>query len=149
MTFRFDILALADSIERSEGRVDTMYEDHKGNLTIGVGHKLKGNPIPQEAIDIIFRADLNEAIDEARKICQKEEVDWDFLPMVIQEVLIEMVFQMGTKSVRGFKCMWDSARARNWKAFRFEMLDSKWAREDTPERACKLADKVMGLWRSS
>lgn len=145
---KFKLEDLTRQIEEHEGRRDTMYKDSKGHLTIGVGHKLEGNPIPQEAIDIILRADIYEAIEETLKLCIRENLEWEELPPIIQETLVEMVFQMGTSRVRGFKFMLEAARAENWKAFRFEMLDSKWARTDSPARACKLADKVMGLWQN-
>jgi hypothetical protein len=49
-------------------------------------------------------------------------------PSDVQEVIIEMTYQMGNK-VKGFKKTKALIEAKDYKGASVEMLDSKWARE--------------------
>ena len=53
-------------------------------------------------------------------------------------VLIEMIFQMGSKGVAKFVNFLDAAAEGDWQKAHDEMLNSRWAKQ-TPERAEKLA----------
>ena len=53
-----------------------------------------------------------------------------------------MSYQMGVTGVSYFKKMIKAMKQSNWKVAADEMLDSKWAKKDTPNRANRLADIV-------
>lgn len=54
-----------------------------------------------------------------------------------------MMFQLGLTRFCGFKKMIDYAKAGNWKEAARELLDSKYAREDCPDRAKQNRDLVL------
>ena len=54
-----------------------------------------------------------------------------------EEILIEMVFQLGKTGVSKFRNMWKALAEKNYIGASYEMLDSRWAKQ-TPNRAkCK------------
>jgi lysozyme len=66
---------------------------------------------------------------------------------VRQDVLVEMAYQLGVRGCRSFKRMWAAVERQDWWAAASEMLDSKWAREDSPRRAVELATRMRsGKW---
>jgi lysozyme len=58
-----------------------------------------------------------------------------------EEILIEMVFQLGRTGVKKFKNMWKALAEHNYLGASFEMLDSRWAKQ-TPNRAKDMADQM-------
>ena len=62
-----------------------------------------------------------------------------FQPEDVQGVIVEMVFQMGFVGTMKFKKMVGHLKQRNYEGASEEMLDSKWARSDSPNRARRLA----------
>jgi len=63
----------------------------------------------------------------------------------IEHVLICMVFQLGYRGTAGFKKMLFALRRCNYRIAGAEMLNSKWAKRDTPARATRLSIVVRGL----
>ena len=55
-----------------------------------------------------------------------------------EEILIEMVFQLGKNGVSKFKNMWKALAEKNYIGASYEMLDSRWAKQ-TPNRAKAMA----------
>jgi lysozyme len=53
-----------------------------------------------------------------------------------------MSFQMGVDGVLGFHDMIDAITAQDWATAAIEGLDSKWAREDAPQRASELMEML-------
>ena len=66
---------------------------------------------------------------------------WD-KPKKIKEVLINMIFQIGFTGVRKFKKTIQYIKDDNFLMAGEEMLDSKWARSDSPNRAKELSEIV-------
>ena len=56
--------------------------------------------------------------------------------------MIEMSFQMGIRGVSKFRKMLVAMEKADWEEAAKEMLDSKWAKKDSPQRANRLADIV-------
>lgn len=128
-----------------------------GNKTIGYGHKLTDSEVYSGLIEIqgqgywiddgltdeqtiaLFKQDWNKA--------EQLSLDWfgDNHPREVQGVLTEMYYQMGNnvKSFRKFKRYLD---AGNYEQAANEMLDSKWARVDSPERAHYLSETIRKYW---
>ena len=56
-----------------------------------------------------------------------------------QENLFSMRYQMGAGGLRKFRMMWDAIDKENWAEAGRQMLDSLWAREQSPKRAERIA----------
>lgn len=146
---------LEASIRDNEGvRKDSsgnhvVYKDHLGNLTVGVGHKVLpedklvlGQKVSDERVEELLKSDINNA-----SILAKNSVDnFEELPELAQEVLTEMVFQMGGAGVKRFKNMRNALEQSppDFKKAAKEMLDSLWAKQ-TPNRAKELAERMRSL----
>jgi lysozyme len=66
---------------------------------------------------------------------------WRSLCDVRQDVILNMAFQLGVRGVLDFKHFCASAAAHEYADASFHMLDSDWAREQTPRRAHRLAEQ--------
>ena len=76
----------------------------------------------------------------------RDTFDWiDDMPILIQEVVLNMCFQMGVNGVSRFKKMIRAMKNEKWADAANAMLDSKWARSDSPNRAKELSDIVISL----
>ena len=126
-------------IKKNEGFSSTPYKDQLGYLTIGYGHLI----LPNEAhliknknnksyLKEIFIQDFNRALNDYKKfIKQKTHNKKD------EELLIEMVFQMGAKRVLKFKNLLLNMRKKNKHLVCFEMMNSLWYKQ-TPNRVKNL-----------
>lgn len=112
-----------------------MYTCPAGKLTIGVGLNLEANPLCDRAVSVQLDHDIEKATEGAKRVYGDR---WDKLDEVRQEVLIQMVFQMGAAGVGAFKNTLASIRAGDYAGASAQMLRSKWARQ-TPKRAQRLA----------
>ena len=125
---------IIERVKRHEGFRSHVYKDTLGNYTIGYGHLLTDLTKKQaEAIlvDDLFIAE-SLLLHRAPYVIQ--------LPLVVQGVFVEMVFQLGKRFFQ-FKKMQTAARQSDWKTVADETLNSKWAKQ-TPNRAAELADLV-------
>ena len=128
---------LIESIVSNEGFKGMPYKDSKGYLTIGYGTKL---PLTKEEAEMLLKHRLGSSIYEL----QLNKPFVTELPNNIQEVLYEMVYQLGVKGLLSFKKMWKAIENRDWNGMIKEMRDSKWYRE-TPNRVERLIDKVRNV----
>ena len=140
----FNKKRLTKSIKSHEGYSDSVYIDILGNPTIGFGHLVKkgdsfkkNKKYPKEYLDQIFEKDLSIAIKHHNKIFSKYN-----LPKKINEVLIEMIFQLGVKKILKFKKMIRALAKTNFNIASKEMISSKWCTQ-TPKRVKKLAKIVL------
>lgn len=131
----------------SEGIRHTAYKDTLNNWTIGVGHLIK---IPDEEylidkeltsleVDQIFTTDLNQAIDDARKFIDSNEIHEEAF-----EIVIDMSFNLGLPKLMNFQRFRQALLAKQYKIASMEMLDSLWARQ-LPNRSKRLAKRMRGL----
>ena len=80
--------------------------------------------------------DIARATVSAERSCRACDVDWDGLPDWTQAGLIEMCFQMGSARWPG---LMEALRTGDLERAAQEALDSKWFREDSPDRALDVA----------
>lgn len=140
----FNKKRLIKSIKSHEGYSDSIYIDILGNPTIGFGHLVKkrdnltkNKKYSKKYLNQIFEKDLTKAIKHHNKIFSKYN-----LPKKINEVLIEMIFQLGFKNILKFKKMLRALKKTNFKTASKEMISSKWYTQ-TPKRVKKLARIVL------
>ena len=115
---------------------------------MGIGHLVRhfeeerfaeGVELPMEEILEIFEMDLNRAAAGADMLIE-DNVGHD-LPQHVAEVVLEMVFQLGTTGVSKFKKFWKALRVKDYKTAAAEMQDSRW-HSQTPKRCESLAEIV-------
>lgn len=119
-------------VEDHEGRRLETYRDTREKATVGVGHNLEDNDLPNYIVEALFTDDLLEAT-------------YDLLRILIGEnrakALIDMRFQLGPKSFRSFQLMLEAVHKGNWHEASREALDSIWA-WNFPERAIDIAEML-------
>ena len=91
--------------------------------------------ITQEQADWI----LDWHIESMRQTVSKRFPVFKTLSALRQEIIFNMRFNLGAGGLRGFKMMWEAIKEGDWKEAAVQMLDSKAAREDAPDRYQRLA----------
>ena len=135
-----DLERVKKLIEENEDRVLRPYVCTSGKLTIGVGRNLTDVGISWDEADDLFTADVNKAYFSLCKILGKEKLL--ALPETIQEVLMDMCFNLGERRLRGFVKMFDAVKVWDWTRMIDEMIDSTWYKQ-VPTRAGKLVLMVI------
>mgnify|MGYP003627788345 CR=1 FL=1 len=135
---------LEERIKKHEGYMREPYTDTLGFLTGGFGHRiLKGETLPtdREGWEKLFQKDLEFARGGAKKLITKHKIK--DLPCLPEEIIIEMVYQMGETGVSKFKKMFKALKKdpKDYKEAASQMMDSKWASQ-TYSRARNLSDKM-------
>ena len=136
-----DLDNLKEMIAKHEGYEPRVYKCTNGYDTIGYGFAIKDLYMDKEVADLI----LDQKIQQMLKRILSDE-DWGNWfpekPQKIQEVLINMIFQIGFSGVRKFKKTIQYKKDDNFLLASEEMLDSKWAKSDSPNRAKELSEIV-------
>lgn len=130
-----DIGLLADELKRDEGFRECVYKCSAGKLTIGYGHNIEDNPMPELIAEKLLHHDIAGALAAC------ERFDWFFeLDGVRQRVIVNMVFNLGYNGVSKFKKMIAAIEDREYVLAAFEMRNSRWYRQvgARAERLCKL-----------
>ena len=121
-------------IKNDEGLRDRVYLDSKGIPTCGYGHALHiWSPVPLDICERFLEEDLARVDREYPTL----QLDLDGARI---HVIKCMLFQMGLGGVKKFKRLLAAVRSQNWELAAKEMLESQWAKEDSPARALRLAD---------
>jgi len=134
------------SIRPHEGLRLKPYKDSKGFWTIGIGDLIHTNTMSFHEAESLMRNGITEsrAIERCKHKIQVSEIAarrivgpevYDQLSDVRQEVLTEMVYQMGATGLQRFVNTLNYIRCGKHDMAAYEMLDSKWHREDSPGRA--------------
>ena len=141
------ISELTQQLNRDEGRRSTVYQDHLGYYTIGVGRlvdaRRPGSGLRPDEMDYLLRNDINDRIDALTR-----SLPWfQNLDDVRKGVLLNMAFQLGTEGLLGFKNTLAKVESGDYAAAAAMMLQSKWATQ-TPERAQRLSKQMAtGVWQ--
>tara|TARA_R110002012_G_scaffold321744_1_gene551161 strand:- start:718 stop:1155 length:438 start_codon:yes stop_codon:yes gene_type:complete len=141
-------MSLVDSIKKSEGYRGRVYRctgkstsgdrgSHEGYDTIGYGFAIKDLHLDEDICDMILERKLGEL---KLRIHKEFEFVLD-LPESVQDVIIEMCYQMGVSAFSRFKLTIQFLRLHDFKSASEEMLDSRWAKQ-TPNRAKRLSQIV-------
>ena len=130
-------MSLIDNLKESEGFRARVYKCTEDYDTIGYGFAIK---------DLVMDEDIATMILERKVGDLKLRVHNKFpfitdLPEKVQDVVIEMCYQMGLSGFSKFKKTIQFLRLNEFENAAIEMLDSRWAKQ-TPNRAKKLSDIV-------
>ena len=137
------------------------YKDSKGLWTIGIGHLLdarqtseelaamglteeldnwEGFTLTEEQCYALFAIDVREAAEDIRGTF--DTIDLENLGTTRAAIILSMVFQMGAAGFREFKNFIAALKAEDFETAAAEMLDSKWARVDSPARAQRASEAM-------
>jgi len=130
--------AVFEQLKIDEGVVYAIYKDHLGYDTFGVGHLIKdsdeefgapvGTEISEERVRACFDSDLDLAISECGALYGEREFG-DF-PDEVQQILVNMMFNMGR------------TRLSKFKNFTAALQDGDWARASTEGRDSQLHEQL-------
>ena len=141
---------LRKQLEIDEGIKHDIYLDHLGLPTFGIGHLITsddpesgqevGTPISDERVQSAFETDVVSVIED----CNKLYDDFDELPEEAQQIIANMMFNMGRTRLSKFRGMKRGVDARDWNAAADEMVDSRWYRQVT-NRADRLVQRMRAI----
>lgn len=130
--------SLIRQLRLHEGVEKCVYIDTVGKRTVGVGRNLDDVGLDEDEIDLLLMNDIQRrACNELSRV----HPAWVLLSEPRQDVLIDMMFNLGAPTLQMFEQMWQAIRDQRWADAAEEMLDSKWARQ-VGNRALRLA-KMM------
>ena len=145
-----NIEQLRKQLELDEGVKYEIYNDHLGYATFGVGHLVLES-------DPEYGSELGTSISESRVIeafeqdcenvlrdCNILYENFDDLPEEVQQIVANMMFNMGRPRLSKFKGMKRGVDAEDWNAAADEMVDSAWYRQ-VPNRAERLVKRMRNV----
>lgn len=138
---------IVDQLRRDEGEKLTVYQDHLGFWTIGVG-VLVDDRKPGAGITAAESAMLlTNRVDDRRRRLEAALPWFKGLDPVRQAALLNMAYQLGSAGLLDFVRALAAVRDQRWALAETELLRSKWA-EQTPERARRVARQIArGEWQ--
>ena len=141
-----------EQLKIDEGVKYEIYCDHLGYPTFGVGHLITedddelglpiGTVIEEERVWEIFEKDLDLAIDECEALYGDSE--WASFPGEVQEILVNMMFNMGRTRLTKFRKMNAHLLCKEWAAAAVEGRDSLWYKQVT-NRAERLMSRLESV----
>ena len=141
--------AVYEQLKVDEGVEYVIYNDHLGYPTFGVGHLVLendpehgepvGTPISEERVKECFEADLDLAIGECDALYGRGA--FNDLPDEVQQILVNMMFNMGRTRLSKFKKFNAAIAEGDWKTAAIEGRDSLWYRQVT-NRAERLMERM-------
>ena len=128
--------AVYEQLKIDEGVVYEIYLDHLGYKTFGVGHLVLesdpewsyevGEPVSVERVQECFDRDLEVAVNECVLLYGS---NWDEFPGEVQEILVNMLFNMGRPRLGKFKKMNRALEYGDWKEAAVQGRDSLWHKQ--------------------
>jgi len=145
-----NITQLREQLKIDEGVKYSIYKDHLGYPTFGIGHLITthdvengqpvGSSVSEERVNEVFEKDVKTMISEAKLIFPNLES----LPEEAQQVIVNMTFNMGRPRLSNFKKFISYINESKWLEASNEMLNSAWAKQVGP-RAKRLSDRIKNI----
>ncbi len=101
-----------------------------------------GKEYEEKFLMTILEHDLQSAIKGAQDLMS--ENGCTDIDEIAEELIIEMIFQLGKTGVSKFRNMWKHLSALEYSSAASEMLDSRWAKQ-TPNRAQAMSAQMASL----
>ena len=142
MSIEISLTEILNSLKIEEGFRGRAYRCSAGHLTIGYGRNIdeSGLGVTEQEASYLLKNDVVRTVEEL----QRRYIWFDSIPKKQREVLVELCFQLGLSRLSQFKKMLQNFEEGNYYAAADELLDSKFAREQVPARADRLANKLRG-----
>lgn len=138
---------LREQLEIDEGIKHEIYLDHLGLPTFGIGHLIKdsdpesgqpvGTPVSEERVIEAFESDLQSVIRD----CNVLYSDFHNLPEEAQQIIANMMFNLGLPRLSKFRNMKACVEEKDWMGAGDEMMDSRWYNQ-VPNRAGRLVNRM-------
>tara|TARA_B100000530_G_scaffold315186_1_gene244681 strand:+ start:1044 stop:1652 length:609 start_codon:yes stop_codon:yes gene_type:complete len=143
---------LLEQLKIDEGVKYEIYLDHLGLATCGIGHliletdpesKLEvGDEISEERVVELFQKDVGNACRDCVNLYGWSGFcEW---PAEVQNICINMMFNMGFGRLQKFKKMHEGLESQDWETAAKEGRDSKWYKQVT-NRAERLMSKLENI----
>lgn len=127
-----------NQLKEDEGVENRIYKDHLGYPTFGVGHLITkddpefGKPVDtevsEERVWEAFEQDLDVAVDECEVLFGSK---WHDFPGEVQEIVVNMMFNMGRPRLSKFKNFCAALEEADWAEAAVEGRDSRWHKQVT------------------
>ena len=141
---------LRKQLEVDEGVVHEIYLDHLGYPTFGIGHLVTesdpenglavGTAISPDRCVEAFKSDIEIVLSD----CNILYPDFEDLPEEAQQIIANMMFNLGRPRLSKFVGMKRGVDARDWDAAADEMVDSRWYKQVT-NRANRLVERMRNI----
>ena len=135
---------LKHNIKKNEGYRNSTYNDQLNNFTIGYGHLINKTEnfnlkrkYSKKYLNMSFEKDFQKTLNDFKKNYGKNKLQKN-----TQEVLIEMIFQLGIKNCLKFKKFNQSLKKKLPHMAALEMLNSRWYTQ-TPKRVERLINLLL------
>ena len=148
---KMDRAAVYKQLIIDEGVKYEIYKDHLGYPTLGIGHLITeydeerglpiGTPICDERVQACFEKDLDIATNECSILYDPYFEDF---PGEVQEILVNMMFNMGRPRLSQFRNFRIALERSNWKEAAFEGRNSRWYKQVT-NRAERLMTRMENV----
>ena len=145
-----NIEQLREQLEVDEGCEYKIYNDHLGYATFGIGHLVKesdpeksldlGTPVSSERVAEAFESDIQSVLRD----CHILYSDFHTLPEEAQQVIANMMFNLGRPRLSKLAGMNRGVDTRDWNQAADEMVDSAWYRQVT-NRADRLVERMRAV----
>ena len=145
-----DIEKLREQLKIDEGCVYEIYNDHLGYATFGIGHLVTesdpehgsdiGTEVSESRVVEAFEQDVQTVLSD----CAVLYPDFDELPEEAQQVIANMMFNLGRPRLSAFKGMKSGVDARDWNEAADQMVDSRWYRQ-VGARAERLVERMRNV----
>ena len=146
----------ADLIKSDEGYRATVYVDATGkpigpgstvigHPTIGWGIRLDGSGLTVPEAQALIDSRLALARGDASQLLGIGA--WSLLGSPRRAALTNMAYTMGRERLSEFTDLLAAIRSSDWPGAKAAVLDSKWAIDEAPARARRIADMLLtGNW---
>ena len=145
-----DIEKLREQLKIDEGCVYEIYNDHLGFATFGIGHLViesdpengqeVGTPVSKDRVIDAFEQDVQTVLSD----CAILYPDFDELPEEAQQIIANMMFNLGRPRLSAFKGMKAGVDSRDWNEAADQMVDSRWYRQ-VGARAERLVERMRNV----
>ena len=141
---------LREQLKIDEGCVYEIYNDHLGYPTFGIGHLVResypengsplGTEISEDRVNEAFNADIEIVLSD----CNILYPDFGDLPEEAQQIIANMMFNLGRPRLSKFVGMKRGVDAKDWNSAADEMVDSRWYRQ-VGARAERLVNRMREI----
>jgi len=141
---------LREQLKIDEGCVYEIYNDHLGYPTFGIGHLVResdpenGSPIGTKVSEDRVADAFDDDIEIVLSDCNKLYPDFEDLPEEAQQIIANMMFNLGRPRLSRFRGMKAGVDARDWNRAADEMVDSRWYAQ-VGRRAERLVDRMREI----
>jgi lysozyme len=147
---KMNIEQLRVQLEIDEGVVYEVYLDHLGYSTFGIGHLIReddpehgwevGTEVSESRVAEAFESDIETVLSD----CNTLYPDFDDLPEEAQQIIANMMFNLGRPRLSAFKGMKAGVDARDWNEAADQMVDSRWYKQ-VGARAERLVERMRAI----